>query len=48
MVVYLMYFFLSLQEDVLVTDTLPSLPMTIDNMAGALIGDLLLYRRRKR
>jgi len=25
----------------LVTDTLPSLPMTIDNMAGALIGDLL-------
>ena len=34
-------FLLSLQEDVLVTDTLPSLPMTIDNMAGALIGDLL-------
>lgn len=25
----------------MVTDTLPSLPMTIDNMAGALIGDLL-------
>ncbi len=34
-------FLLSLQEDILVTDTLPSLPVTIDNMAGALIGDLL-------
>lgn len=34
-------FLLSLQEDALVTDTLPSLPVTVDNMAGALIGDLL-------
>ncbi len=34
-------FLLSLKNIVLVTETLPSLPMTIDNMAGALIGDLL-------
>lgn len=34
-------FLLSLQKDTLRTDTLPSLPVTIDNMAGALSGDLL-------
>lgn len=31
-------FLLSLQEDTLKTDTLPSLPVAIDNMAGALLG----------
>lgn len=31
-------FLLSLQKDILETDTLPSLPVTIDNMAGALLG----------
>ena len=34
-------FLLSLQEDTLKTDTLPSLPVTIDNMAGALSGHSL-------
>lgn len=31
-------FLLSLQKDTLKTDTLPSLPVTMDNMAGALLG----------
>ena len=34
-------FLLSLQKDVLKKDTLPSLPATIDNMAGALVGHSL-------
>ncbi|WP_455665782.1 cyclically-permuted mutarotase family protein [Phocaeicola sp.] len=34
-------FLLSLQKDTLKTDTLPSLPVTIDNMAGALLGHSL-------
>lgn len=34
-------FLLSLQKDVLKRDTLPSLPVTIDNMAGALVGHSL-------
>lgn len=34
-------FLLSLQKDSLKTDTLPSLPVTIDNMAGALLGHSL-------
>ena len=34
-------FLLSLQNDTLITDTLPSLPVTIDNMAGALVGHSL-------
>ena len=34
-------FLLSLQEDTLKTDTLPSLPVTMDNMAGAMLGHSL-------
>lgn len=34
-------FLLSLQKDTLKTDTLPPLPVTIDNMAGALLGHSL-------
>lgn len=34
-------FLLSLQKDTLHTDTLPSLPVTVDNMAGALVGHSL-------
>ena len=34
-------FLLSLQQDTLKTDTLPSLPVTVDNMAGALLGHSL-------
>lgn len=34
-------FLLSLQKETLKTDTLPSLPVTIDNMAGALLGHSL-------
>lgn len=34
-------FLLSLQKDTLKRDTLPSLPVTMDNMAGALVGHSL-------
>ena len=34
-------FRLSLQADTLVVDTLPSLPVTMDNMAGALLGNTI-------